>query len=1041
MLILKKLVRVFTVVLGICIHSSSISAQSCWQSISTSNSGLPFGSINEMAIHDGKLWASSDYGVVLWDGNGVSVLKPADIPIKTQETFSIHSLTEGLFIGGPQGLAELATASNTWHRYESSFTPLLNDSVYAVEQDFRQHLYIGSAQGLQIIEGVNWFDFHSGNSPLPDNHVRSLLVVDSIIWVGTNNGLAEYDFINNTWQIHTPVSTNGNLPSGQVNDIMLDSTGGLWLATEMGLSLYKNGIWTKYTQSSTSNGLGSDQINAVVQGANKIYVATDYGFSVVSLSNLNLWTLYYAFNSGLSQSVFNDVLYEPSLGGVILASSQGIHLWDGTNFTNHDYTSTGMTSNSISKIAVNPGQSEIWFGYSGGIYGLDDGFQKLFTQSNSGLISNSVTDISIDGLSNLWASTSSGVSKYDGSTWSSWNTLGGLPSNVTYIIEGGLNGEGYLGYATMSNGLVVIDTSGNVQQYKTFNSSIPSNNVMDIKALSDGSVALATLGGLSIMTGTLFNNYTVVSSGLLTNSLKVVEEDSTSVLWIGSSVGLMKLDSGVISAVSGLPSNNIKSIKAVGNKITIVNGNNVSTYNMSSNSWTHLSNVNAPLGSKTVYDAAFLGDNLYIATNNAIDVLLGVDALSTSPFVLGRSDACSLDTVYVSAPSIFSSVVWNTGDTTQLISTDTTVSLFFSALDANGCSYASDTVSITINPLPDINFTFSNSIEFCFGDSIVINAGSNYEDYFWNNGASESIQTVKDSSTTLWLTVRDSNGCYSGSDTLDIVVWSPFEEEEICMVTVDSLGRNQIIWNKTSGQRTFEYKLYKENPISGNYEWFSSVPASGVLSVFSDPNSNARQTSSRYKISAVDSCGNESELSDNHKTMHLTLNEGISGEVNLIWDGYEGIDFTQYEVYRGSSPKNMLKLADVSSLNFTYTDINPPPGLLFYQVLIVNPDACTPTGKTNSFESSVSNFVEFAATDNLIIYPNPFSDFARVVFKNPDLLDFSYRIFDATGAIMRMESGLSETYIDLYPGNLPAGMYTIEVFNDEKTLRENFIIY
>lgn len=161
----------------------------------------------------------------------------------------------------------------------------------------------------------------------------------------------------------------------------------------------------------------------------------------------------------------------------------------------------------------------------------------------------------------------------------------------------------------------------------------------------------------------------------------------------------------------------------------------------------------------------------------------------------------------------------------------------------------------------------------------------------------------------------------------------------------------------------------------------------------------------------------------------------------MIWDGYEGIDFLQYEIYRGPSPKTMLKLADVSSANFTYSDLTPPPGLLFYKVLVVNPDPCTPTGKTNAFGESQSNIAEYAATDNLIIYPNPFSDYAKVVFKNADLELFNYKIFDATGTIVRYVTGINETFIDLYPESLPPGMYTIEVFNDEKSLRENFVIY
>jgi hypothetical protein len=40
---------------------------------------------------------------------------------------------------------------------------------------------------------------------------------------------------------------------------------------------------------------------------------------------------------------------------------------------------------------------------------------------------------------------------------------------------------------------------------------------------------------------------------------------------------------------------------------------------------------------------------------------------------------------------------------------------------------------------------------------------------------------------------------------------------------------------------------------------------------FVDMESNAKIRSYRYKVAAIDTCGNESVLSESHKTMHLTI--------------------------------------------------------------------------------------------------------------------------------------------------------------------------
>jgi hypothetical protein len=77
----------------------------------------------------------------------------------------------------------------------------------------------------------------------------------------------------------------------------------------------------------------------------------------------------------------------------------------------------------------------------------------------------------------------------------------------------------------------------------------------------------------------------------------------------------------------------------------------------------------------------------------------------------------------------------------------------------------------------------------------------------------------------------------------------------------------------------------------------------------------------------------------------------------------------------------------------------------------------------------------------LIIYPNPFKEYTRVVFKHPDLEEYRYRIFDAAGTLVRLGAPFNDTYVDINRENLAPGLYMIEVYNDEKSLKDNFIIY
>ena len=1029
--------------------TQSMLAQNCWTTLTSSNTSLPPGNMYQMELVDGDLWITSDFGVVNWDGSRINTLKPNQIPIPQAKTGTIKNLSEGLFIGTDQGLTQRMSNNGNWHFYAQSFVDIISDSITAVEQDSNEFLFIGTRQGLSVLEGINWFNFTTANSDIPSNHVTAIALSDTAYWIGTKNGLAAFNYATNTWTVFTSANTSNNLGSNHINDIYIDANGTLYIATEQGLTKYNGTTWTKYTQASTSLGLGSDQINAITEDASgNLLIATDYGFSTVSKSTMSGWALYYSFNSPTMgpnmTNIFRDVYFCVDRNLTALCGNDGLMIWNGTTFSRFYSANTGLTSTNLKNLARTP-DGGVWMSMSGGgVFQSGVNGQLLLTAANSGMPANSIQDMSVGLDGAVAVATSSGVGRYANGSWTNYTAAGAvLPSNLAYVVEAGINKSLYVGYATVGGrGFIVIDSNGTSTTYKTTTSAIANNNVLDIKQLTNGTVAILTSAGMSIFDGTTFTNYT--TPALPSTSVKSVTQDTAGNIWIGiQNTGLVKFDGTTFTTIAAPTSSNVKKTQFGDGKVTLVDGNVVHSYDIATSTWTSYSTAagTAPLGTSTVVDAVWSNGSLWIATNNGAHVALGQSSLSTHAVLLGRASGCGSDTIQLKAPLGFTSYTWNTGDTTQFVDTDSTQAFWFNAIDANGCTYNSDTLNVTINALPNIQFTLSNSLEFCLGDSLTVDAGAGYQNYFWNNGVQTQTQTISDQDTSLYLQVRDVNGCYNWSDTLNLTVWKPFEEEEICLVTVDTLGQNQIVWNKTNGVRTLEYRLYKQNPVTNTFDNIGTVPATGQLSVFTDQNSNSRVTSSRYKISVVDSCGNESELSDQHKTMHLTLNEGISGEINLIWDGYEGIDFSQYEIYRGSSPRAMLKLADVSSANFTYTDLAPPPGLLFYKVVIVNPDPCTPTGKTNAFGESESNLVEYAATDNLIIYPNPFKENTRVVFKNPDLEEYRYRIFDATGTLVRLGAPFNDTYVDINRENLAPGLYMIEVYNDEKSLKDNFIVY
>lgn len=59
---------------------------------------------------------------------------------------------------------------------------------------------------------------------------------DGILWMGTSEGIVRYDGKNNRGDYYT--SANSALPQGNVMDILFDSTGKGWIATDKGLCIY-----------------------------------------------------------------------------------------------------------------------------------------------------------------------------------------------------------------------------------------------------------------------------------------------------------------------------------------------------------------------------------------------------------------------------------------------------------------------------------------------------------------------------------------------------------------------------------------------------------------------------------------------------------------------------------------------------------------------------------------------------------------------------------------------------------------------------------
>lgn len=101
---------------------------------------------------------------------------------------------------------------------------------------------------------------------------------------------------------------------------------------------------------------------------------------------------------------------------------------------------------------------------------------------------------------------------------------------------------------------------------------------------------------------------------------------------------------------------------------------------------------------------------------------------------------------------------WSTGETTASITVEPTTNTTYTVTGFNGVCQATDSVDVTVNPLPTVSIL--GTLSYCAGGSTTLDAGS-FVSYLWSNG--ETTQTISATAGNYTVTVTDSNGCSNTS--------------------------------------------------------------------------------------------------------------------------------------------------------------------------------------------------------------------------------------------------------------------------------------
>jgi len=341
-------------------------------------------------------------------------------------------------------------------------------------------------------------------------------------------------------------------------------------------------------------------------------------------------------------------------------------------------------------------------------------------------------------------------------------------------------------------------------------------------------------------------------------------------------------------------------------------------------------------------------------------------------------------------------------------------------------------VNIQVSDLPDPEFVgLGDTVSICPESSLVLRPGSGYSTYLWSDGSTGDTLFVSEPGTysvtvtTIWE--------FEGFEEVVVKSMVPYNDEEICMVTVSNDNRILVVWEKTYNKGIAQYNIYREQTLD-NYIKIGSVLFND-LSVFIDESSIPDEYPHWYKISITDICGNESELSPFHKSIHLQTSVGISAEVNLNWDRYEGFNYAEYEIFRGTSSNSLNSVRSITAGARSWTDTQPITGQNYYRIMVVKSTPCYPSGlKSDEYAAPFSNLdtetivgINEHRGNGLIIYPNPFNHSTTIGFNNPENHPYFLYIMDLTGKVCLIIDNITTSEYVLEKGDLKEGFYIVEL--------------
>jgi ligand-binding sensor domain-containing protein len=496
--------------------------------------GLPQDSVNAvLQTRDGYLWLGTQEGLVRFDGVKFTLFNKSNIPaFKHKDVFALAESPDGsLWVGTFGGLVQWKAGEFTAHPTGQNRE---RDVTTSLAVGIDGSIWAGTQQG-----GLNWlrggrFEFLSSDTGLASNGVDQVAVdATGAVWVATTGGLSTLR--DGRWHTYRP---GPEMAWTTAWCVLPTRDGRVWVGTDRGLGELRDGAVRTPAHAAPLAGRAVRALFEDRSGA--LWAGTDAG--VVWRYANGAWSSLTLAPDGSGN--FIRAFAEDREGSIWIGTySSGLHrLWRGkfTHITReqglgHDYVRTILQTR----------DGHVWIATEASGVSRFDGRSLRSYTTKDGLAHETARSFFEDARGVFWVGTRDGLSRFDGQRFRTQDGTRG--DNIRAIAE---DRHGTLWVGTVNRGVLRLVDGRLVDVAEDDRTKLPGGVVRSLFRDRDGTMWIGTNEALTRWDG---RSLTVLPSadGLPLDAIYCLYQDRDGTIWLGSyGGGLIRMKDGHISRIT-----------------------------------------------------------------------------------------------------------------------------------------------------------------------------------------------------------------------------------------------------------------------------------------------------------------------------------------------------------------------------------------------------------------------------------------------------------------------------------------------------------